>query len=134
MAFVTKGDIPDRLLTLLVDHAPLVQAQIGLIIVDRAVTRALGPGAASPAVRVAQMRFLIRGRIPTAARLDPVLAGISDGPDALDRLFAQLCGAGIQGTAVGTLFMRPRIAAAIRTSRWLFSDSEQATRSPHNAL
>src|SRR3990170_3212061 len=41
VAFLTKGEIPDETLELLVDHADLVQAQIGLITLDEEVAAAL---------------------------------------------------------------------------------------------
>ena len=51
VAFVTKGQIPNRHRKLLAAHAPLVQGRIGVITLDRAIAAAFEPFAALPDVR-----------------------------------------------------------------------------------
>jgi len=48
VAFLTKGEIPDQTLELLIDHADLVQAEIGPITLDEELAHILEPHAASP--------------------------------------------------------------------------------------
>ena len=114
VAFLTKGRIPNRLLALIADHAPLVQAQLGLITVDGEVSRLLEPNAAAPEERLEQARRLIDAGVRTEARVDPVVPGMTDSTDALDSLFAALSAAGVQQAAAGVLFLRPKIAASLR--------------------
>ena len=58
VAFLTKGEIPDETLELLVDHADLVQAQIGLITLDEEIARVFEPHSASLRTRLWQLRSL----------------------------------------------------------------------------
>jgi len=109
VAFLTKGEIPDETLDLLVDHADLVQAQVGLITLDEELAGILEPHAASPRTRLWQLYSLIAGGIAAAARLDPILPTLTDRPEALDRQFAALAQVGVKRTAAGVLFLRPGI-------------------------
>lgn len=114
VAFLTKGHIPDDTLALLIDHAELVRAQIGLITLDDHISRTFEPNAASPRRRLRQMEVLIAGGVPTEARLDPILPSLTDSPDSLKRHFAALAQTGVQRVAAGVLFLRPAILASLR--------------------
>ncbi|MBI2303117.1 MAG: radical SAM protein [Chloroflexi bacterium] len=94
VAFLSKGHIPDETMSLLLDHADNVRAQIGIITLDEGVQRMFEPNAASPRVRLNQITELIAGGIPTEARLIPVLPGVTDTDDALRHLFSALAKAG----------------------------------------
>jgi len=113
VAFLTKGEIPDETLELLIDHADLVQAQIGLITLDEEIARAFEPHAASPRTRLWQLHSLIAGGVAAAARLDPILPTLTDDAEALDRQFAALAQVGVKRVAAGVLFLRSGI------SHWL---------------
>jgi DNA repair photolyase len=114
VAFLTKGRIPDDMLHLLVEHAELVRAQIGIISLDEDIVRTFEPYAASPRRRLGQLEALIAGGVPTEARLDPILPTLTDAPDAADRLFAALAQAGVKRAAAGVLFLRPSILQSLR--------------------
>ncbi|OGT25340.1 MAG: hypothetical protein A2Z17_04630 [Gammaproteobacteria bacterium RBG_16_66_13] len=109
VAFLTKGEIPDQTLELLIDHADLVQAQIGLITLDEGISAIFEPRAASPRTRLWQLHSLIAGGIAAAARLDPILPTVTDDPEALDRHFGALAQVGVKRAAGGVLFLRPAI-------------------------
>jgi len=110
VAFLTKGEIPDDTLELLIDHADLVQAQVGLITLDEELSRVFEPHAASPRTRLWQLHSLIAGGVATAARLDPILPTLTDDPEALDRQFIALAQVGVRRAAAGVLFLRPGIS------------------------
>jgi len=110
VAFLTKGEIPDETLELLIDHADLVQAQIGLITLNEELSRIFEPHAASPRTRLWQLHSLIAGGVAAAARLDPILPTLTDEPEALDRQFAALAQVGVKRAAAGVLFLRPGIS------------------------
>jgi DNA repair photolyase len=110
----TKGRIPKRHLDLLAAHAPLVRAEIGLVTREPALARMFEPHAASFAVRLNQMRYLIDHGVATRARLDPILPGLGDDPDALHDLCAALAAAGVTEISAATLFLRPVVLAALR--------------------
>ena len=114
VAFVTKGRIPERHRNLLAAHAPLVEGRIGLITLDPAVAAAFEPGAAAPEVRLAQMAELIDAGVAVEARLDPILPGVTDGPDCLEPLCAALAGIGVRRVAASVLFLRPAVIGSLR--------------------
>jgi DNA repair photolyase len=114
VAFLTKGHIPDDMLHLLIEHAELVRAQIGIISLDEDIVGTFEPYAAGPRRRLGQIEALIAGGVPTEARLDPILPTLTDAPDAADRLFAALAQAGVKRAAAGVLFLRPTILQSLK--------------------
>ncbi len=110
VAFLTKGEIPDETLELLIDHAELVRAQVGLITLDEETARVFEPHAASPRTRLWQLHSLIAGGVAAAARLDPILPTLTDDAEALEREFAALAQVGVERVAAGALFLRPGIS------------------------
>ena len=111
VVFLTKGRIPKRHLELLTRYAPLVQAQVGLVTVDRNVTHVFEPGAASPAVRLKQAQQLVAAGIATQVRIDPILPGLTDSPDMFHRLCTALAEVGIKEVSASTLFCVRRLSA-----------------------
>jgi hypothetical protein len=114
VAFVTKGRIPERHRRLLAAHAPLVQGRIGVITLDTAVAAAFEPFAAPPEVRLSQAPELIRAGVLVEARLDPILPGVTDDQESLERLCAALAGIGIRTIAASVLFLRPAVVGSLR--------------------
>lgn len=116
VAFVTKGRIPENTMDLLLANPDKVRAQIGLISLDRDLPRIFEPNAASPEVRLSQMSALIAAGVPTVARLAPILPGLTDVPEPMDRLLASIAMTGVQHVAASTLFLRPVIWESIKRS------------------
>lgn len=114
VVFLTKGAIAEASMRLLETHAGLVQAQVGLLSTDAALASTFEPGAASPPARLEQMRRLVAAGIPTVARVDPILPGISDGDEAFDRLFRAVRDTGVRDASAGILYTRPGIVAGLR--------------------
>lgn len=114
VVFQSRARIPRRHMQLLLAHAPLVRAIIGLVTIDRRVLRIFEPRTATPRVRLAQMRQLVAGGVATLARVDPILPGATDDPDALHGLCAALAEAGIREIAAGTLTLRPALLRTLR--------------------
>ncbi len=114
VSFLTKGLIPDNTMELLINHAGKVRAQIGISTLDEDVARMFEPDAACPQLRVEQMRKLVAGCVPTEARVDPIIPGLTDTRDALERVFSALAEAGVKRAAASTLFLRPAIVESLR--------------------
>jgi len=114
VAFLTKGAIPDDTMRLLIAHAELARAQIGLVTLDEHISQTFEPHAASPEARLQQLKDLITGGVPAEARIDPILPTLTDSPDSLDKHFAALAQAGVRRAAAGVLFLRPIIFRALR--------------------
>jgi len=114
VVFQTKAKIPRQHLELLLAHPALVRAIIGLVTIDRRLLRIFEPRTATPRTRLAQMRQLVAGGVATLARVDPILPGLSDDPDALHGLCAALAEAGVREIAAGMLVLRPGLVRALR--------------------
>jgi DNA repair photolyase len=114
VALLTKGRIPDEIMRLLGEHAELVRAQVGITTLDDAVSRVFEPNAAGPERRLAQMQALVAAGVPTEARLDPILPGLTDDPQSVKRLFAALTRIGVRRAAASVLFLRPAIVQSLR--------------------
>ena len=114
VVFQTRAKIPRRHMELLLAHPTLVRAIIGLLTIDRRLLRIFEPRTATPRTRLAQMRQLVAGGVATLARVDPILPGLSDDPDAMHGLCAALGEAGVHEMAAGTLVLRPALVNALR--------------------
>lgn len=114
VAFLTKGLVPDKTLKLLLNNRDMVSAQVGIITVDEEVRRIFEPNAASIQERLRQIAALTAGGIPTVARLDPILPGITDTPEALGGLFSVLSMAGVTHAAASVLFLRPAVVESLK--------------------
>lgn len=114
VTFLTKGRIPEAHRRLLAAHARLVQGRIGLISLDPAIAATFEPHAAPPAVRLEQAAELIHAGIPTEARVDPILPGVTDGADHLEPLCSALSQIGVETIAASMLFLRPAVAGSLR--------------------
>ena len=117
VAFVTKGAIPPDHLSLLSAHPKLVRAQIGLISHDETLLRTFEPRCASVGVRLQQIEQLIRAGIETEVRLDPILPGVTDSPEAFRDLLQLLKEVGVRRVALNVLYLRPIIARTLRRAR-----------------
>ena len=115
IAFVTKGQIPDKTLGLLLNHANKVRAQIGIITHDDNVRRIFEPNAASIDTRLIQMAQMVAGGIAVEARIIPIIPGITDTLDSIDCLYSAISMAGVKNVAISALFLRPAIIASLRT-------------------
>lgn len=114
VAFLSKGHIPDKTMRLLLNHADKVKAQIGIITLDEDILRMFEPNASSPSVRIKQIAMLIAGGIATEARLDPILPGFTDTPDALTHLFSALAKVGVKRAVASVLFLRPSVLESLK--------------------
>jgi DNA repair photolyase len=114
VVFLTKGWIPENTLGLILRHADQVRAQIGITTLDEGIAGNFEPNAASPSERLEQMAALIAGGVPSQARLDPVLPGLTDDTDRLMSLFGALAKAGVTHAAAGLLFLRPGILNSLK--------------------
>ncbi len=114
VAFLTKGAIPERHMSLLQAHPQLVRAQIGLTTLDADVLGIFEPNAAPPDIRLRQAKDLVEADIETEVRLDPILPGITDSADSLRNLCQQTAASGVRQIALGVLFVRPAVLHSLK--------------------
>ena len=112
--FMTKGKIPRRHMELLMANASRVRAQIGILTLNGRLLRVIEPHCASPKIRLDQMRQLVEAGVETAARLDPILPGLTDDPTSLHALCAAVSEAGVKEISASTLFLRPAVLGSLR--------------------
>jgi len=110
VTFLTKGWIPDEFIALFARFPGQVRARIGLLSLDARYHRLFEPGTAYPEARLENIRRLKEAGVAVGVRQDPVIPGVTDRPDELDRLFSTLASEGITHVDVGYLYIRPGIA------------------------
>jgi len=114
VAFLTKGRIPERHMKLLVANSSRVRAAIGLISLDNRVQRVFEPNAATPETRLAQLKEFVTAGIVSQVRLDPVLPGLTDDSETIQRICDAVSKIGVTRMAVSVLFLRPAVAESLR--------------------
>lgn len=114
ISFLTKGQIPENTLNLLIKNAEKVKAQIGIITADDCIRNIFEPNAASISIRLDQMVKMVAGGIAVEARMMPIVPGFTDNKHMVNQLFSFLSSIGIKRVAISTLFLRPVIAASLR--------------------
>jgi DNA repair photolyase len=113
LAFLTKGRIPDKTMSLLLSHSDKVRAQIGINTHDDNIRCLFEPNAAGVDIRINQMTKMAHGGIKVEARVIPVLPGVTDNPDSISSLLHAIVDSGVKKIAISTLFLRPAIAASL---------------------
>jgi DNA repair photolyase len=113
VAFLTKGHIPEKTLKLILTHPEKARVQIGIITTDEIIRGVFEPNAASVNIRFQQMMRLVEAGVLTEARIIPILPGISDTADTIDRLVSSIANTGVKRAAISTLFLRPAIIASL---------------------
>ena len=86
VVFLTKGQIPDRHMSLLCANASLVQAGIGLTTLKAELLEIFEPRTAPPQLRLLQSETLVEAGVQTRIRLDPILPGLMDDVEGLEEL------------------------------------------------
>jgi len=114
VAFLTKGQIPERHMRLLAANARRVRAAIGLISLDNRIQRTFEANAVSPEIRLAQLKEIAAAGIVSQVRLDPVLPGLTDDPETIEAICDAVSKIGVKRMAVSVLFLRPAVAESLR--------------------
>jgi hypothetical protein len=108
---LTRGLIRAAALEALAACRARVKVTVALTTCDRAVQRALEPGAAPPRLRLRQIARLRRLGVPVQAALDPLLPGVTDTRDNLAAVLRELAAAGVRHVTAGYLPLRAHAAA-----------------------
>ena len=107
VALVTRGRVPRELVTLLAEHPDRVRVAVGITTLGRHLSRLLEPRAAAPGSRLRGLARLIEAGVPVEARLEPLIAGLTDTRENLKPLFAGLARAGVRRVVAHYLFQHP---------------------------
>jgi len=106
---LTKSPLVERDLDLLlgIDGEQRAIVSVSLSTVDDRVARRLEPGCAPPSERLAMLARVKEAGLATGVYLMPVLPGISDADDDLDRALARVVEAGADFVVFGGLTLKP---------------------------
>lgn len=114
VAFVTKGRVPERHMSLLLANAAMVRAQVGLTTLDDEFLGVFEPSAAPAKVRLAQVESLIAAGIPAEVRVDPIVPAFTDDEPTFNSLCSKVAGLGIKDIAASVLFLRPAVTQSLK--------------------
>ncbi|MGW4486076.1 intein-containing Rv2578c family radical SAM protein [Amycolatopsis sp. NPDC004368] len=109
LSILSKGTVLTRDLPLLESVAADVPVSlaVSIALLDRELQRRLEPGTPSPQARLDLVRKARAAGLPCSVLVAPVLPYLTDSPEALDALFAQLADAGADNVTVIPLHLRP---------------------------
>jgi hypothetical protein len=103
---LTRGLIQAAALEALAAARGRVKVTVALTTCDRALQRALEPGAAPPRLRLRQIARLRRLGIPVQAALDPLVPGVTDTRVNLTAVLGELAAGGVGHVTAGYLYLR----------------------------
>ncbi len=114
VSFLTKGRIPDRFIALFKLHSNNVNAHVGITTLNRQLQKQIEPHAATPGIRLKNIRALTQIGILPEIRFDPLMPGLTDSTGNLGSLLKILGRSGIKRVGLNYLFLRPIINKNIR--------------------
>ncbi|MGW3468084.1 Rv2578c family radical SAM protein [Saccharopolyspora sp. NPDC000995] len=108
-SILTKGTLILRDLDLITEAAQRTRVSVAVSVgsVDEALWRAVEPGAPSPLRRLDVVRRFAEAGIGCSVLMAPILPGLSDAPEQIDRTVAALWGAGASDVTPLVLHLRP---------------------------
>jgi DNA repair photolyase len=110
ISFLTKGEIPPRFFRLFRQWPKKVIAQIGLVSLSEGYWQRFEPGAASPMVRLGNIRSLSTIGIIPDVRMDPIIPFVTDNEKEIEQLMRAIKDSGVKRISLSYLHLRPGIA------------------------
>jgi DNA repair photolyase len=106
---ITRGPLIVRDAELLAEAASRAEVSVTFSVptVDDDVWRATEPGTAPPLKRLRALRVLVEAGVRASVGMAPLLPGLSDRPDSLERVVAAAREAGACGIWANLLYLRP---------------------------
>lgn len=111
---MTRGRISRPMVSDLARHADTVRVAVGLLSLDRALSRILEPAAAPPRVRIGRLERLVAAGVPVEVRLEPMIPGLTDTQENVRPLFRALERAGVRKVVAHYLFQHSAMTHALR--------------------
>ena len=107
VAVLTRGRVPKELVALLAEHPDRTRVAVGVTTLGHHLGRLLEPRAAAPRARLRGLARLVEAGVPVEARLEPLIAGLTDTRENLKPLFDGLARAGVRRVVAHYLFQHP---------------------------
>lgn len=122
---MTRGRIGRSMVELLARHPNLVRVAVGLFTLQRGLAGALEPRAAWPEVRLRGLARLVLEGVPVEARVEPLIAGLTDTRENLAPLFEELARVGVGDVIAHYLFLLPAMEGPLQQALGQFGWSEK---------
>jgi DNA repair photolyase len=108
-SIITRGPLVVRDIGVLLEASREVRVSVNVSIptLDDALWQATEPGTAPPRQRLRAVRMLADAGIRVAVAIAPVLPGLSDSPESLERVVREAREAGAASLWSGLLYLRP---------------------------
>ncbi len=103
---MTRGRIPRRLIERLSEHPGRATMAVGLLSLNKPLVRLLEPRAASPRGRLRDLARLVAAGVEVEARVEPMIAGLTDTRENVYPLFRDLARAGVRRVVTHHLYLQ----------------------------
>ncbi|MFQ6031117.1 MAG: radical SAM protein [Dehalococcoidia bacterium] len=109
LSITTKGVLVRRDVDVLRELNQVADVQVNFSVgsLDEDVWRRTEPGAPKPMARLEAMQFLVESGIPAGVMMAPLLPGISDGSESIDRVVSAAASHQARFLAANLLFLKP---------------------------
>lgn len=109
ISFLTKGIIEEETMNIMKKYPDRINAQIGLNTTNEKLAHIIEPNVPKPSERLDQISTLLKYKIKTTVRVDPIFPGLTDDPELLSKLFNDISKRGITELSFSFLFLRKYI-------------------------
>jgi DNA repair photolyase len=113
LVVMTRGRVPRALVDVMAAHPGRATLALGIATLSKPIVRALEPRAASPRGRLRDLARLAAAGVAVEARVEPLVAGLTDTRENLAPLFRALVAAGVTRAVAHYLFIHPGMIASL---------------------
>ncbi len=107
LSISTKARPPGKFIELFEKHRSLVRVDMGVNTLDDGARRRIEPAAAPVKERLAGLSELLRAGVDARVRMDPLIPGVNDGADGIEKLIGRLARLGVREIVPSYVFLRP---------------------------
>ena len=109
VSITTKGVLVKRDVDILQELSRVADVKVAFSIgsVDEEIWRNIEPGTPKPMARMEAMQYLVENGVQAGVMMAPLLPGLSDGSESIDRVVQAAAEHGAQFLAANVLFLKP---------------------------
>ena len=109
VSITTKGVLVQRDVDVLAQLSRVADVKVAFSIgsVDEDIWRKMEPGTPKPMARMEAMQYLVENGVPAGVMMAPLLPGLSDGAESIDRVVQAAADHGAQFVSANVLFLKP---------------------------
>ena len=109
VSITTKGVLVQRDVDILTQLSRVADVKVAFSIcsVDEEIWRKIEPGTPKPMARMEAMQYLVENGVPAGVMMAPLLPGLTDGAESIDRVVQAAAEHGAQFVSANVLFLKP---------------------------